>query len=189
METNEVNYVGRRVRGLRFTPYVGLIGKIISEDEDFFIAKFPNGRMYPYPKKEAISHLVEEPTQTKEEKPAEQKPLSLDLKRFREVSTRRAQEGFKTYDNVPITFWTTAIAGELGELCNMIKKLERAKVGGLNSGHTKKVEDISTDDLAEEIGGVFIYLDLLASRLGIDLEQAVIKTFNDKSDEHGLERY
>lgn len=110
----------------------------------------------------------------------------LDLKKFRELSVKRAKEGFKTYDNVPVTFFTTALAGELGELCNLIKKLERAKFGGLDAGTNHKAKDISKELLAEELGGTFIYLDLLASLLGIDLEEAIIKTFNDKSAENNL---
>lgn len=112
--------------------------------------------------------------------------MKLDLKKFRELSVARAKEGFKTYDNVPVTFFTTALAGELGELCNLIKKLERAKVGGLDAGTNHKAKDISKELLAEEIGGTLIYLDLLASLLDIDLEEAVIKTFNEKSEQNNL---
>lgn len=112
--------------------------------------------------------------------------MKLDLNKLRELSIQRAKEGFKTYDNVSILFFTTALAGELGELCNLIKKLERAKVGGLDAGTNHKVKDITKELLEEEIGGIFIYLDLLASLLNIDLNKAVIKTFNDKSIQNKL---
>jgi NTP pyrophosphatase (non-canonical NTP hydrolase) len=114
------------------------------------------------------------------------KSKNLDLKKFRELSVKRAKEGFKTYDNVSILFFTTALAGELGEPCNLIKKIERAKAGGLDAGTNHKVKDISKELLAEEFGGIFIYLDLLASLIGVDLEEAIIKTFNDKSEENNL---
>lgn len=112
----------------------------------------------------------------------------LDLQKFRQLSVQRAIEGFRTYDNVSILFFTTALAGELGELCNNIKKLERAAVGGLDAGTNEKAKDITTDKLKEEIGGIFIYLDLLASRLNISLEEAVIETFNSKSIKYGLKQ-
>lgn len=113
----------------------------------------------------------------------------IDLKKFRETNIKRAKEGFKTYDNVPLLFFTTALAGEVGELCNMIKKKERAKYGGLDAGTNHKAADITKDVLKEEIGGIFIYLDLLASLEGIDLEEAIIETFNSKSEKYGLIKY
>lgn len=113
----------------------------------------------------------------------------LNLSELRDKSVKRAIEGFNTYENVSILFFTTALAGELGELCNLVKKLERVKAGGLDAGTNEKAKDINRDKLAEEIGGIAIYLDLLASRLGIDLEQAIIKTFNDKSKQYDLKYF
>ena len=114
---------------------------------------------------------------------------NLDLQKFRELSIERAKNGFKTYDNVSILFFTTALAGELGELCNLIKKLERAKVGGLDAGTNHKVKDITKELLTEEIGGIFIYLDLLASLLNVSLDEAIITTFNQKSTQNNLPYY
>ena len=85
--------------------------------------------------------------------------MKLDLAAFRPINVQRATEGFKCYDNQPLTYWTTALAGEVGELCNMIK---------------------------EEIGGIAIYLDLLASLLDISLEEAIVDTFNSKSEKYGF---
>jgi NTP pyrophosphatase (non-canonical NTP hydrolase) len=115
--------------------------------------------------------------------------MILDLQKFRNTNIERAMEGFKTYSNVPLLFFTTALAGEVGELCNMIKKRERAKYGGLVAGTNHKAADITQDVLKEEIGGIFIYLDLLASLVGVDLGEAVIETFNSKSEKYGLIKY
>ena len=115
--------------------------------------------------------------------------MNLDLKKFSELNINRAVEGFKTYHNVPITYWTTAISGELGELCNMIKKLERVRMGGIDGGSTKTAATITPADLKEEIGGIFIYLDLLSSILGIDLQEAIIDTFNEKSTKYGFKQF
>jgi NTP pyrophosphatase (non-canonical NTP hydrolase) len=43
--------------------------------------------------------------------------------------------------------------------------------------------------LKEEIGGIAIYLDLLASLLEIDMEEAIIDTFNGKSAKYGFRQY
>lgn len=109
---------------------------------------------------------------------------SLDLKELRTLSVARAIEGFRCYDNQPITYWTTAVAGELGELCNMIKKLQRVAAGGQDGGHSYTAKNITAAMLKEEVGGIFIYLDLLASLLNISTEEAIIETFNAKSLEN-----
>jgi NTP pyrophosphatase (non-canonical NTP hydrolase) len=40
--------------------------------------------------------------------------------------------------------------------------------------------------LKEEIGGIAIYLDLMASLLDIDLSEAIVDTFNQKSVQLGF---
>jgi NTP pyrophosphatase (non-canonical NTP hydrolase) len=115
--------------------------------------------------------------------------MKLDLERFREINVQRAKEGFRCYDNQPLTYWTTALAGEVGELCNMIKKMQRVAVGGVDGGSSYSAKDITPEMLKEEIGGIAIYLDLLASLLDISLEQAVIDTFDGKSRQLGFSQY
>lgn len=62
--------------------------------------------------------------------------------------------------------WAVAMAGEAGETCDVIKKLnrERDSITG-----NKKTETELLDDLGKEIADTLIYLDLLAARAGIDL--------------------
>ena len=69
--------------------------------------------------------------------------------------------------------WGCALAGEVGELCNLIKKVRRN-------------QNIRVSHLAQELADVVIYADLLAAKLGIDLGEAVRLTFNNKSDELNL---
>lgn len=115
--------------------------------------------------------------------------MKLDLAAMRPVNVQRATEGFKCYDNQPLTYWTTALAGEVGELCNMIKKMQRAERGGIDGGSSYTAKDISKEMLKEEIGGIAIYLDLLASLLDISLEEAIIDTFNSKSEKYGFKQF
>lgn len=115
--------------------------------------------------------------------------MKLDLASFRPLNVQRATEGFKCYDNQPLTYWTTALAGEVGELCNMIKKMQRVERGGVDGGSSYTAKDITKEMLKEEIGGIAIYLDLLASLLDISLEEAVIDTFNSKSEKYGFRQF
>lgn len=112
--------------------------------------------------------------------------MKLDLAAMRPINVQRAKDGFKCYDNQPLTYWTTALAGEVGELCNMIKKIQRVEKGGVDGGSSYTAKDISKEMLKEEIGGIAIYLDLLASLLDIDLEEAIMDTFNQKSRNMGF---
>ncbi len=73
--------------------------------------------------------------------------------------------------------WMCAVAGELGEAANLIKKIKRG--------------DLSLDDpathkaLADEFADVLIYLDILAFRAGVDLSHAVIEKWNETSERIG----
>lgn len=115
--------------------------------------------------------------------------LRLDIAAFSKLSAERAETGFKTYRNVPITYWTTALMGEGGELCNMLKKMERVAHGGIDGGSTYTAASLKKEDLAEEIAGIFIYLNLLAGLLDIDMEDAIIETFNSKSKKYGFPQF
>lgn len=115
--------------------------------------------------------------------------MKLDLSALRPINVQRATEGFKCYDNQPLTYWTTALAGEVGELCNMIKKMQRVEKGGVDGGSSYTAKDITQEMLKEEIGGIAIYLDLLASLLDISLEEAIIDTFNSKSEKYNFPQH
>lgn len=63
--------------------------------------------------------------------------------------------------------WTTAVAGELGEAANIVKKLNRVRDGIPGNAET---EHELRDKLADEIADTVIYLDLMAQAAGFDLE-------------------
>lgn len=71
------------------------------------------------------------------------------------------------------------LAGEVGEACNVIKKLERERLGIRGSRDTIK-------HLAEELADVIICTDLIAMDAGIDLDAAVAHKFNATSEKVGL---
>lgn len=89
--------------------------------------------------------------------------------------------------------WGVALAGEVGEICNVIKKLNRYHQGlqqvAVNmeasiAGVT--VPEFLSRQLAKEIGDVFIYLDLLAQREGLNLDDCVRDAFNSVSTREGF---
>lgn len=83
-------------------------------------------------------------------------------------------------DQVPdLSFRGNELGGECGEAQNVIKKLERERLGWRGSRATK-------GQLAEELADVVICADLCAVTAGIDLAAAVVAKFNATSEKVGL---
>ena len=70
--------------------------------------------------------------------------------------------------------WSNAIAGETGEMCNLIKKIRRG-------------DEIDPKEVGKELADIIIYADILASLLGLDLSDCVVQKFNEVSDRVGSE--
>jgi NTP pyrophosphatase (non-canonical NTP hydrolase) len=68
--------------------------------------------------------------------------------------------------------WSNAIAGETGEMCNLIKKIRRG-------------DDIDPKEVGKELADIVIYADILASLLGLELSDCVVQKFNEVSDRVG----
>jgi len=97
---------------------------------------------------------------------------------LRAANTARSKECDPDGKIIPL-FFATELAGECGEACNVVKKLEREKMGirGSRSDVLK---------LAEEIADIVIVADLLAAIYGINLEKAITTKFNKTSLEQKL---
>ncbi|MDJ1494176.1 MazG-like family protein [Cytophagaceae bacterium DM2B3-1] len=95
------------------------------------------------------------------------------LSQLKVANALRCKEfGHGDIDEWTATDWGCAVAGEVGEMCNLIKKLRR--------GH-----GIDIKDIAKEAADVVIYLDMLCQKLKIDLRTFIATKFNEKSDEIG----
>ena len=83
-----------------------------------------------------------------------------------------------------IADWSNAMAGEAGEVCNAVKKLRRIETGARQANGLTREEAIKA--IAQEIGDTYLYLNLLAMRLDINIEDAIRDTFNRVSDREGF---
>lgn len=101
---------------------------------------------------------------------------ALTFSEFRSANDKRASEWTK---DATLLFRGIELAGETGEACNVIKKIERERMGDVGSR-------ASIDDLAEEIADVVICADLVAREVGFDLGEAVRQKFNKTSEKYGL---
>jgi NTP pyrophosphatase (non-canonical NTP hydrolase) len=92
-------------------------------------------------------------------------------------------------DEWSVTDWSNALAGEVGELCNAIKKYRRIEDRlQQHDGDTpapKSYED-ALKQIKKEIGDSYAYLDLLAQRFGLDLWECARDTFNAISEREGF---
>jgi NTP pyrophosphatase (non-canonical NTP hydrolase) len=89
------------------------------------------------------------------------------------------QAEWDTDGQITLSYRGNELAGEVGEACNIIKKLERERMGIAGSRATLA-------ELAEELADVIICADLIAMQLGIDLDRAVAEKFNKTSEKVGL---
>ena len=92
-------------------------------------------------------------------------------------ATRQAE--WDAESQITLAYRGNELAGEVGEACNIIKKLERERIGIRGSRAT-------LEQLAEELADVVICVDLISMHLGIDLEKAVHDKFNSTSEKYGL---
>lgn len=84
-------------------------------------------------------------------------------------------------DEVPdLSFRGLELGGEVGEAQNVMKKLERERLGWRGSRDT-------LEHLAEELADVVICADLCALSAGVDLAAAVVAKFNATSDKVGID--
>lgn len=105
----------------------------------------------------------------------ESKDMSnLSFEDLREKNVARCVAVYHPLDSWSPTDWGCALAGEVGEACNILKKHKRGDAGP----HFRR-------DLSDELADVVIYADLLAARCGIELGEAVKFKFNLVSERKG----
>ena len=78
--------------------------------------------------------------------------------------------------------WITATLGELGEAANVIKKLNRVRDGVPGN---KETPAELREMLGSELADTYIYLDLLFQSVGLDVQENVLRKFEEKSKQLG----
>jgi len=110
--------------------------------------------------------------------------MSLTFAELNRANSLRCQQSYHPIYRWSPTDWACALAGEVGEACNLIKKLRRLDDAGpwLDTSEARSALEL---EIADELADAQMYLDLLAERLGISLEIAVRQKFNRTSDQIG----
>lgn len=112
----------------------------------------------------------------------------IDIAEVQAISVDRAilwhqPDGLEQWSHLE---WAGAMCGEAGEAANVAKKLRRHDLEVYNKGGSD-FQPLNKDELlekyAQELSDTFLYLVLCAARAGINLERAIVVTFNEKSRE------
>lgn len=100
------------------------------------------------------------------------------------LANETRQKEWDISNRITPAFRATELAGETGEACNIVKKLERIRLG-IATGKETPEELVAM--LADELADIVISADLIAMDYGIDLlPKAVPEKFNKTSDKHGF---
>jgi NTP pyrophosphatase (non-canonical NTP hydrolase) len=103
----------------------------------------------------------------------------MDLKTLRNANVARDVE-WGEGQAFGLSYRGNELAGEVGEACNVLKKLDRERRGLVGSRAT-------LEQAADELADVIICADLAAMELGINLAEAVARKFNKTSEKYGLQ--
>lgn len=83
--------------------------------------------------------------------------------------------------------WGVAMAGECGEACNVIKKMNRLRDGLVgNEKFSDRTDPALRSQLADELADLVIYADLVAQAAGLDLAHSIASKFNAVSIRNGF---
>jgi NTP pyrophosphatase (non-canonical NTP hydrolase) len=85
-----------------------------------------------------------------------------------------------------INDWLVALGGEAGEACNAGKKHRRILSGLQQHGNVPTSLTEAEDKIMEELADTVTYADLIASRMGRSLADAIIRKFNAISEREGF---
>lgn len=75
--------------------------------------------------------------------------------------------------------WACALAGEVGEMCNIVKKLTRGDY------ETEQQIAEAKKAIGKELADIVIYAELVAQRFGLTLGNEVVEKFNEVSERIG----
>jgi len=166
---------------IRYSPGISALFKYTSKNGDRFYGEHVMGgtaSCYPF-ELELASELDIEFCKAKRPEWFITKPEPTDfLNKLRQANIERDKEWNPDKKLTPL-FRATELGGECGEALNIVKKLERERLGIKGSRAT-------INELASELSDILICVDLLAMEYNIDLHQALRNTFNATSEKQNL---
>lgn len=105
--------------------------------------------------------------------------LSFNTLRAANAARLKHSKYSRCEDDWTPAHWMQATVGELGELANLLKKVDRGDFA---------LDEVRAE-IAREFADVQTYLDIMAMKLDIDLGQATVDKFNEISNRIGSRVY
>lgn len=105
----------------------------------------------------------------------------MEINELSKANKERCEEVFHSINSWSPADWACALAGEVGECCNIVKKLKRLETN-TNTSKDPQTKSEAIKLIGKEIADTIIYADLLATRLGLNLEIEIKNKFNEVSD-------
>lgn len=101
----------------------------------------------------------------------------LTFDEFQKRNWKRCGEAKGFTQDWPMELWALAIAGEAGELCNILKKVCRKDF----------TLEQAKPEILKELADVIAYCNLAMSKMGASTEEEVLKKFDEVSKRVGWE--
>src|SRR5438046_2625157 len=113
--------------------------------------------------------------------------MFLTFEQLREANNKREANAtkYKACEHWNLSDWTNALAGEVGEACNITKKMSLMWPSAEYKLTTEQEAVDLVDELANEIADIVIYADILASKIGRSLPEVIRHKFNLVSNRIG----
>ena len=87
----------------------------------------------------------------------------MNMLALHKANIARGIEWEGSNEKCDLAFWGVELAGEVGEACNIIKKIERERLGMRGSRAT-------VQDLTDELADIIICVDLIACHINMTLD-------------------
>lgn len=102
----------------------------------------------------------------------------ITIRAFSEANAARCETAYHDVADWNALEWAGCAAGEVGEAANLCKKLRR-------KGRDHQGTDVERQAIGKEIADAVTYLDLLATALGMNLDEILVAKFNEVSERIG----
>lgn len=114
----------------------------------------------------------------------------MELPDISKINRSRCERWYAGGEGWTAADWSNALAGEVGELCNKVKKVRRHethvdRIATGQSYNTPPMEELLAS-IKDEIADVFLYLDLVANHFDLELEDCIFPKFNAVSEIQGF---
>lgn len=109
----------------------------------------------------------------------------LTLRDVSKVNRQRCDRWHSGSEPWSSSDWTNALAGEVGELCNVVKKI-RCHESGAGTGYNTPDMTTLLASVKDEIADVYLYLDLVAYHFGLALKECIVPKFDRVSEAQGF---